>query len=354
LHQITASLMPTKQTIFTPFKTDISDLVLPEKFTFPFQYEPHPLSLIAAKELQDHIESQTEWEHDFGDPKEIDSYSIGKMFGVLVVSNDKNELGYISAFSGKLADANHHDRFVPPVFDMLEEGNFFLQGMKELKVLQQEVKQAESVEGYQEALQKMKSEKQQGVTEIKALKRQIKEEKTLRKAQRKEAKEKLTEEAHQTLLEELATKSQESRFHLKKLIKSWNKRNEINEVYLATFTSKINTTKDRRAAHSSNLQRQLFDSYKFLNANQETKTLNDIFSKTPPTAGAGECAAPKLLQFAFLHNLTPICMAEFWWGKSPKSALRQHGEFYPACMGKCGPILGHMLVGLDVEDNIRL
>ena len=75
--------------------------------------------------------------------------------------------------------------------------------------------------------------------------------------------------------------------------------------------------------------------------------------KTPP-AGAGECAAPKLLQQAYLHGWKPIAMAEFWWGNSPKAEIRHHGYYYPACKGKCEPILQHMLQGLEVEENPML
>ena len=44
-------------------------------------------------------------------------------------------------------------------------------------------------------------------------------------------------------------------------------------------------------------------------------------------------------------------MAEFWWGDSPKNEIRRHGCYYPACKGKCEPILKHMLQGLSVEEN---
>ena len=94
-----------------------------------------------------------------------------------------------------------------------------------------------------------------------------------------------------------------------------------------------------------------------LNYRGETKTLCDIFEqtvqKTPP-AGAGECAAPKLLQEAYLHGWKPIAMAEFWWGASPRTEIRQHGQYYPACKGKCEPILSHMLQGLEIEENPML
>lgn len=343
--------MKTEDNHFTYFKTDITDIKLPVKFTFPFYYDPHPLSLIAARELQNHILQQTDWAHDFGDPDDQESYSIGKMFGVLVVRNEEGQLGYLSSFSGKLADANHHPGFVPPVFDMLKSGNFFLEGMKGLNLLQDEVKSLESVEGYEAAKSKRKTDIAEGQAKIKALKDQIKIDKAARKIKRQNAKEILDHQSYTALVDQLARESQQSRIHLKNTTKYWNERNQLNDQNLGTFTDKINEAKAKRAAHSAQLQRQLFDSYKFLNARSEVKTLNDIFSKIPPTAGAGECAAPKLMQYAFLNNLEPICMAEFWWGKSPKSAIRKHGQFYPACRGKCEPILGHMLQGLEVDDN---
>jgi tRNA pseudouridine32 synthase/23S rRNA pseudouridine746 synthase len=343
--------MSKKTDKFTSFKADISGISIPEKFTFPFYYDPHPLSLLAAEELQQHIKSQSEWQHDFGDPNDKDSFSIGKMFGVLVVQRKSGELGFLSAFSGKLAEANHHAGFVPPVFDMLEDGNFFLEGMKDLNVIQAEVKALESVHGYEEAIEKRKIDYQEGQAKIKMLKERIKKDKAARKIQRQEAKVSKSQSSYNELVDQLASESQHSRIHLKNTVKYWNERNELNNQNLSKYTDKIKEAKDRRAAHSSSLQQQLFDNYKFLNAESDTKTLNDIFIKIPPTAGAGECAAPKLLQYAFLHNLKPVCMAEFWWGKSPKSAIRKHGQFYPACRGKCEPILGHMLKGLNVEDN---
>ena len=114
-----------KVNLFTPFQLPTDGISLPKKFTFPFYYEPHPLSILAAKELQNHLNNQTEWEHNFGIAPDKEGLIIGKMFGVLVVQNQAGELGYLSAFSGKLANGNHHEKFVPPVFDMLTDGSFF-------------------------------------------------------------------------------------------------------------------------------------------------------------------------------------------------------------------------------------
>jgi tRNA pseudouridine32 synthase/23S rRNA pseudouridine746 synthase len=122
---------------------------------------------------------------------------------------------------------------------------------------------------------------------------------------------------------------------------------------LKSFEDDINYLKELRKQKSSELQQKIFAHYSFLNTNQKTKSLGAIFENNPP-AGAGECAAPKLLQFAFAHDLKPITMAEFWWGQSPKSEIRQHKHFYPACRSKCEPILNHMLQGLNVDPNPML
>ncbi len=110
--------------------------------------------------------------------------------------------------------------------------------------------------------------------------------------------------------------------------------------------SKIKDLKNLRKQKSAQLQQKLFDNYHFVNQNKESKNLCDIFesynSKKPPSA-AGECAAPKLLQYAFQHNMKPLAIAEFWWGQSPKSEIRVHGEYYASCSDKCRPILSYML-----------
>lgn len=113
------------KSLFKTFQQNISGIPLPEKFTFPFYYEPHELSVIAAKELQNYLETQSDFEHNFGLDAEQEGLVIGKMFGVLVAQNTDGELGYLWAFSGKLAESNHHTLFVPTVFDMLEENSFF-------------------------------------------------------------------------------------------------------------------------------------------------------------------------------------------------------------------------------------
>ena len=231
-----------------------SDIPKPERFTYPFCYEPHPLCLLAAEEVKREIERIN--------PSE------GKMFGVLVVeegdrsqeSGVRNQetgersLAFLAAYSGLFEGRNDWDYFVPPVFDAQQPDGHFKQTEQE-----------------------------------------------------------------------------------------------------------IMRSSDHRQI-SQDLQLWLFRQYRMLNARGEVKDLVDIWQdyhcsprirkKYPlPPGGTGDCCAPKLLQYAYQHGLKPVCMAEFWWGPSPKSEIRQHGQFYPACRGKCKPVLTWMLQGLDVNPN---
>ena len=245
-----------------PFDTDTHNIPLPTQLNDPFTVpdEQHPLVARAVQQLQHHLATQTEWHHNFGLGHENEDSSlkpIGKMFGVLVVQTAAQELGFLAAFSGKLAGGNHHSYFVPPVFDSLSEDTFLNRGMRALKTINDEIKQME-------------------LAGCKA--------------------------THQLMM-----------------------------------------LKEKRKAHSQGLQSQLFDAYRFLNAAGEHRTPKDLF--TTPPAGAGECAAPKLLQYAYQQHLTPLAIAEFWWGVPPNTAIstRSHEAYYPACDDKCRGVLGWML-----------
>ena len=221
----------------------------PQRFTYPFCYEPHPLCREAAAEVQQYIAAHKEIRSDA---------DRGKMFGVLVVESSDG-LAFLAAYSGLLAGRNDWDYFVPPVYDAQQPDGHF----------------------------------------------------------------KTTER----------------------------------EISLATHLSPL-TSKQM----SQELQLWLFHQYQLLNAHGETKDLVDIWQsyysrpkllqKFPlPPGGTGDCCAPKLLQYAYQHGLKPVCMAEFWWGAPTKEELRQHLNYYPACRGKCKPILTWMLQGLDVDPD---
>lgn len=247
---------------FILFKKEISAAEVPLKINNPFEASTPAICKIAAAELQDFLLLKTpDWTHNFGTDSEKKGIVKGKMFGVLVVQNSQNELGYLATFSGKIADKNYPSVFVPSVFDVSSDDFFINKGMHELTQIGNEISTLEASES----------------------------------------------------------------------IGSQNK---------------IESLKNYRKAKSAKLQQQLFDNYHFMNQQKESKNLCDIFetynSKKPPSA-AGECAAPKLLQYAFQHNMKPIAIAEFWWGQSPKSEIKIHGEFYTACNDKCRPILSYML-----------
>ncbi len=246
---------------FTPFTSPTDHLAIPEHFVLMHNGVPHALCSLAAEELQQHLKTQKVWNHNFGLAENDVSVIIGKMFGVLVVMTSDQQLGYLAAFSGKLAGGNHHAKFVPPVFDSLTANSFLNLGMQKLMRMNEDIKN-------------LSAAKSEGTNE------------------------------------------------------------------------QLNTLKTARKKYSVSLQRKLFEHYHFLNQAGEEKSLYDIFKKAlrkNPPSGAGECAAPKLLQYAFQHHMKPLALAEFWWGQSPKSEAWKHGHYYATCSEKCGPILEHML-----------
>lgn len=340
-------------TFFIRFKQDISTISLPEKFTFPFYYEPHPIAVLAANELQTYIQEEATWDHNFGLETDASGLVIGKMFGVLVVRNQENELGYLAAFSGKLAGINHHPLFVPPVFNILEEHGFFREGEKIISAINEEIEKWENDSHYLQALINQRETKLAGENEIQQLKAEIKEQ----KKKRKQLRSTLTNENAESELEQLRQASIREQYYLKDRIEFWKNANLKKEIEVAHWTDKIHELKQERKEKSSHLQQRIFEEYSFLNQRGELKCLHAIFEHTTdkkPPAGSGECAAPKLLHFAYKNKLQPIALAEFWWGESPKSEIRKHAHFYPACRGKCEPILSHMLGGLEVDPNPML
>ena len=133
---------------FQLFKTAISKIELPEKFTFPFYYTPHALVEIATKEIQAYLATQTDFTHNFGLDSNATENAIGKMFGVLVVKNNANQLGYLMAFSGKLADESCPEIFVPPVFDLRTKHSFYKKGEEEINIISAKLAALKSDETY--------------------------------------------------------------------------------------------------------------------------------------------------------------------------------------------------------------
>ncbi len=345
--------MTLKENCFNVFKSTIESINLPNKFTFPFYYEPHPLSVIAMQELQTHLKTQSQWQHNFGLTGNTNN-AIGKMFGVLIVRNQQGQLGYLSAYSGKVANSNHLAHFVPPVFDMLVEDNFFMQGQEQLNALTKKIKHLDGDPQTAILVTTIQSEIASSMQEVKQKKAQIVEARKTRKAQRVEAKKNCSPKQAEKLNKQLADESIKQKIQLKQLQAYWAKRVQKAQQNVNTYTKKLTLLIKQRKNLSASLQQQIFEQYRFLNARGQYKSLFAIFKNTvqkKPPAAAGECAAPKLLHYAYKWGMRPIAMAEFWWGESPKSSIRKHKNVYPACLGKCQPILEHMLDGMEVDDN---
>ncbi|MNJ95221.1 Ribosomal large subunit pseudouridine synthase A [compost metagenome] len=341
-------------TYFHKFKQDISAIELPIRFTFPFCYEPHPLAVTAAKELQYYIETQDDWTHNFGLEETMDGLAIGKMFGVLVVRSQQNELGYLAAVSGKLAGSNKHRYFVPPIFDMLEENSFFLNEEVHLNALNRKIESLENSEelaNTQRNLGLLKNEWDKSLDELKSKLRIQKKE---RKETRTNLKVSLSDAEYELLMEDMRSQSLKDKQQLQRFQYEMHLALETESNHLHQLLSTITALKEERKMRSGNLQKQLFEQYNFRNAKGQHKNvvgIFDEFDRTTPPAGSGECAAPKLLQYAYENQLTPLALAEFWWGCSPASEIRRHKNYYPACRKKCEPILGYMLQGLVVDPN---
>lgn len=343
-------------THFLPFKSDISTIQLPEKFTFPFYYEPHLLAKIACKELQDYLENQTDFQHNFGFENTNSVGEIGKMFGVLVVKNNNNELGYLAAFSGKLADNSLPTQFVPPIFNMRTEGSFYIKGEAEIDIINFKISILKNDEVYISLKKSYKKIIKIIEEDLAEQRKKLKISKTERKLRKKISETSLSVEDIQNISKKLEQESYNDQFFYKELQEYYDLKTHKFQSELNVFEHKINALKKERKEKSIILQQQLFSNYTFLNQQKKPKSLLDIFNfpTVKPPAGSGECAAPKLLQYAFANDLQPICLAEFWWGISPNSEIRKHKNSYPACQSRCKLILSHMLQDLKMDENLLI
>lgn len=321
------------------FQESADDIPLPEKFTYPFHYTPHPLCVRAATEVQQYLSAQSQWEEEL---------QQGKMFGVLIVRTQTGDTAYLTAFSGILAGSNVHPFFVPPVYDLLQPQGFFKVEEENISAINTRIEELQNDANYMDLLRQIKEKTLQSRQELTAAKAAQKAAKEAREKRRR------TGEPDEAELAAMIRESQWGKAELKRLERSWKEQIAPLQTGANAFARQIEELKAERKTRSAALQRKLFEQFRMLNARGEVKDLCTLFEQTVqkvPPAGAGECAAPKLLQYAYLNHLKPIAMAEFWWGNSPKAEIRHHGYYYPACKGKCEPILAHMLQGLEVDEN---
>ena len=305
----------------------------------PFYYQPNEVCLKVQKEIVNYIESKTEWHEEI---------SSGKMFGFLITENSNGATGYLAAFSGQIQGSENHDFFVPPVFDYLDPNGHFKTKEREISELNHKIsdleKSTQLICQQSEAYKKS----QEILKEIADYKEFMKIAKLNRESQRSNPD--FSDEENQKLIAE----SQFQNAELRRLKQRYDVENNNFIAELSKHSDTISELKNLRKQKSEDLQKYLFENFVMLNAKGDKRDVLQIFKEynnTIPPSGSGECCAPKLLQYAYFHGYKPLFIAEFWWGRSPIGEIREHLHFYPACQGKCKPILNFMLQGLNVTSN---
>ena len=348
--------------ILHPIHQDILvETGIPKKMNNPLCYEPHPLCIAVCKELQVYLEKRTDWR------EEIDR---GKMFGILIVENTSAEdadqktpqIGYLTAYSGQIGGRSDWEDFVPAVFDYLQPDGYFKTHEAEITHINQSIARLQHDERMKQAKEIIANLQKERQNAIANYQQKIKEAKAKRDARREEA---LLDPEHKALTQEeeqaMVKESQFMKAEFRRLKKSLAEKTTLETEY-ADYQDNLLRLKQLRKTLSDALQQWLFSQFHMLNHQGESKDLLEIFRdaafqdapqasiiskradfKMVPPAGSGECCEPKLLQYAYEHGYKPLQMAMFWWGESPKEEIRHHLQFYPACNGKCKPILHWML-----------
>lgn len=314
---------------------------LPSIIGYPLAYAPEEVAIAAAEDLKDYLKREGAKLHDFyRDQDMLDGG--GKMMGVLVVKAPDDKLGYLAGFSGKLRGKTQVPGFVPPIFDLLSIDNFFLEEEAVISAVNEEHEALqEKLEPMEKAFAKLKIEKERDLQEIRD---QMKRNKVDRRAQRAAG-------ANEKALDRLSILDKNA---YRKKRQDWEDKLIEPEENIRILKENIKQLELKRAKLSNQLQLKMFDAYKITNGRGEGHTIAALFNQSKgvlPPAGAGDCAAPKLFQYAFNNGLEPIAMAEFWWGAAAIGEVRKEGFYYTACKSKCEPILNFMLQGLNVAPN---
>ncbi|TYK65220.1 RluA family pseudouridine synthase [Colwellia echini] len=369
-------LPTTKPRYWTDFINDVSHLTLPNKFTYPFYYQTHPLAVIASEELQHKL--AVFHPIDSSISKANNTKQQGRMYGVLIVKNIDGKVGYLSAISGNANEAPEQQNdegkginFVPTIYQAYSVSEYEQTMQIDINSINSQITQLSTAPELTQLTQLLTEAEKNAAQAIENLQQQMRENKKARKEKRawldsqlsntdlpedsaKDISKNISEDTYKDISISLSRASVTDKKELQALKLHHQESISSITAKLTVFTNEIAFLKKRRKQLSVKLQKHFFKQYKMLNIKGESKDLTELFAETivkKPPAGSGDCAAPKLLQYAFEQNLTPICMAEFWWGAQPKSEIRKHQHFYPACQSKCLPILTHMLKGMAVDEN---
>lgn len=306
-----------------------------------FENSPHPLAILAARQLQERLNQAPLL------AKQLMGEGNGKMFGVLVVADSWGKCGYSSSFSGMLNQQWLVPGFVPPVFNLAEQSAFLADGELRLEALSTTIDNlTDNPERYKAKRQlaelKLKSEQ-----ELLTFKQSNQENKKARRIARE-----TMETDDIRLLHTLSLSSQQDKKAYRQLRSEWDvKLQQLQQKIERDYDNEVFRLKTESRQISKQLHSRVFETYRLTNGSGETASVKSLFNGKTPPGGTGDCAAPKLLQFAFKNYLKPLALAEFWYGGSPTDGVRHHGEFYLPCRGKCQPVLPFMLKGLDIESE---
>lgn len=326
------------------FANDSEIPLLPIEFSSPFSHSPHPIACLASEHLQTKLKNNNDLDHAFF------LAGGGKMFGVLVVENCDGSVGYLSAFSGMLGGQWSVAGFVPPVFDENNIQKFLPAGEVDVSIFSEEIEALVNSSEYQRLKDALAEVKKKQEDAFFVFKKNLSEKKMMRKEMRTSLTSANGVDIERALMK-LSFESQRDKDAKKAFCQSWAEKIQAAELCVSQFDSNIDALKRKRAKLSRTLQSQIFSHYQLHNVLGEQSLIAVFFDENKPPGGAGDCAAPKLLQFAIKNKLHPIAMAEFWWGAPPKDGVRHHKHYYPSCRGKCRPILPFMLTGIKVQPS---
>ncbi|MDE5876247.1 MAG: RNA pseudouridine synthase [Muribaculaceae bacterium] len=315
----------------------------------PFDYIPD----VACEEAFRKLIVRLETLKKSGRPDDVNfcrELEAGKMLGVLIATDSCGVNHTLYAFSGQVGDGGFYYRgFVGPVFDYLQPDGYFK--TKEAEISRQNIQIALFEEGL---LTHIRSEYECAKDRLDAEVAEYKERCRLSKLERNTKRQLGTVDENE--LAAMIRQSQFEKAELHRLKKRVASDLESFAIRLKEAQAHLDSLKKMRHVNSEALQNWLFSNFRLLNARGESRSLSEIFAETSmkiPPSGAGECCAPKLLQAAYLQGWRPVAMAEYWYGKSKGGELRIHGKHYPACRGKCLPVLSWMLQGLCIEPPLN-
>ncbi|MDR9828913.1 pseudouridine synthase [Vibrio sp. FNV 38] len=332
--------------LFTPLNLN-QDSSLPQRFTFPYYYTPHPISQTAVEDLQQKLTHNG-----------IDQHATGHLYAVLVVEHqDTGNLGYLSAFSGQALDQDLQANastlsFVPSVFNLSAFNEHYAQQLKQKNLLTQEIALLAKQHNLVELAQQLENQKLAQRSAIEQYQQRMAENKAHRNALRIEAEKELTSEQELNVaLKQMANQSSQEKRELKALRIQWKNTLADTQQQIEHAQQRIESTQSQYQALSKEIESLRLTYYSFINKHGEEQTLLDLLHGQPAIENSGDCCLPKLLNYAFSHQLKPLATAEFWWGCPPKQEIRQHGNFYPVCQSKCFEIIEHQLTDIALDDN---